>query len=286
MARFYFMQFIWVACLLSVVLATPSDFGDDEDVDQIIGGTAAPKGTHQYFVHLRMYPVGATNYSTTCGGTLINSKTIMTAAHCVDQGPYGRIDAVFRTWNILPEDASAIKYQLTSPTIRIHPGWYRPTLIHDIALIILPTAVPLLGSAYVDPANGNKIYWIEEVFRPACNDSFEGVVGTAIGYGLTKNQQLGGQISKSLQQVPLTILSAAECTRRWGTTYYTHESQLCAADVGKSICFGDGGGPLVVNGVQVGINLYVSTAGCDYLGGGFVRVSYYKNWIEANMAVV
>lgn len=136
------------------------------------------------------------------------------------RGPYGRIDAVFRTWNILPEDTSAIKYQLTSPTIRIHPGWYRPTLvrdnitaylidisqqiailayflinalfnysqIHDIALIILPTAVPLLGSAYVDPANGNKIYWIEEVFRPACNDSFEGVVGTAIGYGLTKNR--------------------------------------------------------------------------------------------------
>lgn len=52
-----FKQFIWVACLLSVVLATPSDFGDDEDVDQIIGGTAAPKGSHQYFVSFLNRPI-------------------------------------------------------------------------------------------------------------------------------------------------------------------------------------------------------------------------------------
>lgn len=64
-----------------------------------------------------------------------------------------------------------------------------------------------------------------------------------------------------------------------------NERMICAGDMegGKGICIGDSGGPMMVNGVVIGITSW--GLGCARSGypGVFTRVPYFREWIDAEM---
>lgn len=83
-----------------------------------------------------------------------------------------------------------------------------------------------------------------------------------------------------MQKVELQTFSNAECSSRHQTAI--HNTTLCAGvpDGWKGQCSGDSGGPLLVNGEQVGIVSW-SRKPCTVppYPGVFTKVSSYVDWI-------
>lgn len=77
-------------------------------------------------------------------------------------------------------------------------------------------------------------------------------------------------------------MSNTECDRLHSRKIYP--GMLCAGvqEGGKGQCSGDSGGPLTINGVQVGIVSWsVKPCAVAPYPGVYTKVSHYVNWIKA-----
>ncbi|XP_021937382.1 trypsin-1-like isoform X2 [Zootermopsis nevadensis] len=206
-----------------------------------------------------------------CGGTLINSKYILTASHCVKG--FNRKNIVVR----LLEHARGISNETETIDRRvqrvvIHSRYDYTTFNNDIALLSLDRDVAL-----------------EDRLRPAClpalGRSFTGMQGVVIGWGTT--EQYGGS-SDVLNEVKVPIMSNKECRMTpYGNKAIT-ENMMCAGfpEGKKDACQGDSGGPLhVTNGTLYSVAGVVSWGeGCALPNhpGVYTRVNRYISWIKRN----
>jgi trypsin len=101
---------------------------------------------------------------------------------------------------------------------------------------------------------------------------------TLIGWGLDDS----GDVPEILQKVDYFIPDHEECRRIHGTI---HDSNICAyyPGGGKGQCSGDSGGPLLVDGEQVGVVSW-SIKPCTVAPypGVLTRVSHFIDWIADN----
>ncbi|CAL8117614.1 unnamed protein product [Orchesella dallaii] len=210
-----------------------------------------------------------------CGGTLINSRYVVTASHCVD----GMVASGIEVW--VHEEDFSTQTETEGGTqkfgverIIMHPYYSRKTIDNDIALIKLSDPVELDG--VIVPA-----------CLPANNDySFDGVLATAAGWGATEE---GGPVSKQLLKVDVPVISNDDCNTKTQYNGKITENMLCAGYVeegGKDSCQGDSGGPLVIpNGGRTTLVGVVSWGyGCARPGapGVYTRVGRYPEWIVKN----
>ena len=115
---------------LAANVTQPTQLGDSSI--QVIGGDDT-------FARDWMVSIGWNLYDHWCGGSLINSQWVMTAAHCVDGG---KTPSQF-TLQIGARDISDSNDGVTvgASEIHIHPSWNSNAIINDIALIKLATPV-------------------------------------------------------------------------------------------------------------------------------------------------
>jgi secreted trypsin-like serine protease len=195
----------------------------------IVGGTVAPPGSYPFFVSIKR----ASDNFPFCGGTLVSSVWVLTAAHCVDGSTTAAsLKLVIGAWQLDDESPGDIR---SVTAIHLHPSWNPSTFDNDVALLRLNTASTKawarLAEAAVDPvAPGNIV--------------------RAIGHGHTTQ---GGVASNDLRQVDLPIQSDATMSDPavYGSSF--HGAVMIGAGPlagGQDTCQGDSGGPLFIAGFQ------------------------------------
>ncbi|XP_011156887.1 trypsin-1 [Solenopsis invicta] len=205
-----------------------------------------------------------------CGGTVINSRYVLTAAHCI----YG-FDPSKLTVRILEHDWKTSNESKTQDfqveKIIRHSAYSTTNYNNDIALLKLDSAIKFQGS-----------------MRPACLPeqvkTFAGKNGIVTGWGAIKE---GGAISHILLEVTVPILTNAECRTKYPPHRIT-DNMMCAGfkEGGKDSCQGDSGGPMHIeeNGIHQIVGVVSWGEGCARPGypGVYARVNRYLTWIAHN----
>ncbi|WP_019613934.1 serine protease [Psychromonas ossibalaenae] len=250
--------------------------GDAAISTRIVGGNESQAGEWPWMVSIK----SAGNHF--CGGSLINSEWVLTAAHCMFNG----------STQIKPSTVTATvgEYNLnSSPTttassiskIYIHPDYDAVAINNDIALIKLqqPISSPVIISALDTTATINAMAAESKV--------------TSIGWGSTVGYAYGEVVTPNypfiLRDVELPLQTETMCDSALGKNY-TPE-MICAgiANSGKDSCQGDSGGPLVINdnGTWKQIGIASWGIGCaSTTPGAYTRLALYQSWINTIISAV
>jgi trypsin len=211
--------------------------------------------------------------SHSCGGTLYNGNTVITAAHCST----GSISGV--TFKVHRHDLTKTDAQENGATYKavskvVHPNYKTTSSGYDVAIWKIDN--PKTDRYAVDLDDGTY------------GNSTDTLL-TAIGWGTTSS---GGSLAKILQEVKLPVYDHAKCQSDYkagGLTMTNAETQICAGfpEGQKDTCQGDSGGPVFVtkDGRQVLVGLTSYGIGCarPKFPGVYARVSALRNWILANV---
>ncbi|XP_064546263.1 serine protease 1 [Drosophila montana] len=240
----------------------------DDIEGRITNGNKASVGQFPYQVGLSL-KVSALS-SAWCGGSLISSTWVLTAAHCTEgiQSVTVYLGATVRT---SPE----VSHTVPSSDIIIHSGWNSNNLKNDISLIKIPAV-----------AFSSKI---QVAKLPAIASSYSTYAGSTVvasGWGLTSDS--ASSVASDLMYVDLSVITNTVCASTYGSSIVTATNICVSTTNGKSTCSGDSGGPLVLkdNSVQVGLTSFGAAAGCEKgYPAAFTRVTSYLDWIKSNTGV-
>ncbi|XP_029438812.1 ovochymase-2 [Rhinatrema bivittatum] len=196
--------------------------------NRIVGGTQARPGLFPCLASLKR------NNKHFCGGTIISSDRVITAAHCVmDRYLLQYLKVVVGDYDLRVKEQNEQAFYVKS--IIKHPDYSQSRPIHyDIAVLVLDGSIQF-----------------GEMVQPAClpnqDELFEpGLLCTTCGWGrLAEN----GILPNILQMVDLPIVEEDECNDAMLTlrTPMRGSTILCAGfpEGGKDACQGDSGGPLL-----------------------------------------
>jgi secreted trypsin-like serine protease len=244
---------------------------------RIIGGSKSPAGAWPSVVALmRTDPWDDYTYQV-CGGTIIDPSWVLTAAHCVSEGP--RWVESPRDFHVLvgTQNLASGGQRIQVAEIIVRPSYNPERLSDDVALIRL--ARPTDRARPLEVASPTDIPW-------------SGANVTAVGWGVTDLQTYDQP--DEMRQVDLPAMSGAECQAAiseieddlYIPSY--HSSHLCAGDLGaggEGPCYGDSGGPLVweTGGrkIIVGLSSWVPNYCASPEGPSvFSKVASASRWIE------
>lgn len=206
-----------------------------------------------------------------CGGTLVASNYVITAAHCLWGISPGRVTVVAGKTR-----RSELSGGVQVSEIHKYPGFYDTKLGKDIAVLKLATNLNLSSS------NISAIAYVTAADEAAGLTS-PGTTATLTGWGSTRYQ---GSSPEYLQKVDMPIVSMQEAkdvfSSRYGINGLTAD-QLPTWETNKSACHGDSGGPLVVpKGNSVALAGVVSWGKdcADLAPSMFARVSSFDSWLK------
>ena len=232
-----------------------------EPVPRIVGGEEVdPPGAYPFVVALVRRGQSAVQ-GQFCGGALISSEWVITAAHCVEGE--GELDVVIGRHDLRTREGERTRLA----EILIHPDYSgRQTLVNDVALLRL--ARP---SGYA-PAN-----------LPAGGAlEIAGAAVTVVGWG----ELAARSGSATLQEAVISLVSDGMCRAAY-PDWFVAEAMICAGvdDGGVDSCYGDSGGPLfsTIGGsfTLVGLVSWGDDP-CAQPGkpGAYARMSALSSWVK------
>ena len=256
------------ALLLSAAAAPAAASSADlapasSEQERIIGGEDAGSSDAPYMAALNV-PDGATGAAPDgqpdnwCGGALISSTAVLTAAHCVDGVPQDLFTLSIGSTDRADGEQAGVE------DVWVHPEYSSAAHDHDVAVITLDRAV---AAPTVELAD-------DPAFPAAGQDAM------VYGWGVTE----AGTAVDDLQKVSVPIVSSSDCAASYGQAYDS-EAMVCAGypEGGQDACQGDSGGPLVVDDQLVGVVSFGN--GCAEAGypGVYARVSSYVDQVSAQL---
>ncbi|XP_014211430.1 trypsin-like [Copidosoma floridanum] len=269
-----------VACLLTLAHTRSLS-------PRIIGSHNAIPGEFPYQVSLQWGWLPFLPHSHFCGGSIINSTWVVTAAHCVSA-----MKEFPKTVTFLVKagkhdiDKLELSEQISSISKSfIHDRYNDSAGVspYDIALIKLK--IPLVFNKRVAP-----------VALPEKDSDPEGIV-TLSGWGAVNNNTRDPNYPSILQTADMPIIDRKTCNnaiemlgREANQTLkdMVDETNICTGPLsgGTAACSGDSGGPLTLrkNGGNSSELVGIVSWGiipCGRVGGPsvYVRVSSFRDWI-------
>ncbi|XP_040183404.1 trypsin-3-like [Rana temporaria] len=244
------MLYIWICLFLGLAAAAPS-YDDD---DKIINGYECARYSQPWQVYFTVLG------DQWCGGSLISSRWIISAAHCYQPPQY-------LTAHLGEHDVS--KQEGTEQRIRVekaikYSSYNSKTLDYDFMLVKL--AEPAQFNQYVQP------------IPIATSCPTVGSQCLVSGWGNTRI--IGVQYATNLQCLDLPVLSDSSCKASYPNQITTN--MFCAGymEGGKDSCQGDSGGPLVCNGELYGVVSWGKNCAERGFPGVYNKVCIYSNWIK------
>lgn len=289
-----------ILVLLGPLYATVAMAEDRPDTEMIVGGHPAKPGKFPYQV--RLY-ASAEDEKGFCGGSIIDPRWILTAAHCVvtgsdEEGPRTPVEKVLVGYGSIDRTATT---KLESEAIVVHPLYLDKAIASgsDVALIKLKHPIPGAKAVEIADPDSEK----ELVTR--------GVKVTVTGWGaiwdpndkdvvelLSKIDPQADVTEKlnfplKLHETDIHVMARDECRAIYEPQQLgVADSEICALKP-RSVtnsCYGDSGGPLVVLAekprryVQVGVVSWGDRCGRVGNPNVFARVASFSDWIEKTMA--
>ncbi len=236
---------------------------------RIIGGIESQKNDWPFMVAI-VSRGGKAFDDQICGGTLIQSRYVLTASHCINDVPASKLDVIVGIHDLSNEANEGQRIAVTN--IRTHEAFNVMSLNNDIALLELATdAIGITPVTLITPELMTQLQ--------------AGDLLTTMGWGDTDGNNQSSSFPVILNEVELPLVDNSQCQ----TTYLElTDNMLCAGGEGnKDSCQGDSGGPLIATlsnqNYQAGIVSFGD--GCGLLGvpGVYTRLPEFTDWISTRI---
>lgn len=249
---------LFTLALASLLLATVSYARSSH---RVVGGYEVDISEVPYQVSLTE---GVGHY---CGASIISSRWILTAAHCVYF--FDNDDRAARVGSTRHGEGGQLVHIVRSVQ---HPQWNHMTIDFDFALMELAEELKFGKS-------------LQAVELPEQDEVVED--GTCLqisGWGDTKN---ASQPSDVLRAAKVPAYNREKCAKAYADVEEITDRMMCAGydKGGKDTCQGDSGGPLVQGNKQVGVVSWGKGCALEGYPGVYARVAAVRDWIRQTAGV-
>ncbi|KAK5989515.1 Trypsin Blo t 3 [Cladobotryum mycophilum] len=231
---------------LAAVVAVPP-------VAAIVGGSNAAPGQFPFVVSVQ-------KAAHICGGTLINSRQILTGASCVNGS--STTDIKVRAGSI-EQGSGGMMVQVQK--IRVHPGYEQRTAANNVAILDLATPLSNIKPASLPLASATPRL---------------GSAVTVVGWGTIRPGT--SMIAADLRYTTVSVIDSGICQQHYSGHPESGSDEFCVGveNNGKSSCSRDTGGPVLQGETVVGvISLW---NGCGMAADVDMAVGPYLAWINEN----
>ncbi|XP_054934395.2 chymotrypsin-1-like [Dermacentor andersoni] len=251
----------------------PPGCGVARVLGRIVDGKTIARSRMPWIVHLvaryQLKPRSIKQMA--CGGSILSSRFILTAAHCINFGHRHPVSIVVRYNSTYLEQGPLASVKDIIP----HPRFSMATVTNDIGLVKLTK--PLQFDEFVKP-----------ICLPVTRLQLAHKKAFAAGWGKTRDKDVKG--TDRLHYIRTNILPFRNCTTSFDSweqqDVFTDASVICTETNGEGVCQGDSGGPVTIwrkrhrKYFQVGVISF--SEGCSKAGHPNVhtRVSHFVPWIR------
>jgi len=264
----------------SAKIQIPTECGKkDSGSNRIVNGTPAKKNAWPWIAALGYTDPNNGKIDYLCGATLITTRHVVTAAHCLRDD----MATVLLGEHVLHNDTDGVnpeEYKVVSQ--KAHENYNPRSFENDIAIIEFETDVTFKHG--IQPA------CLPSLTPSLLEEKFVNAGVYIAGWGATKFR---GATSNLLLEGVINVVTNEECAERFSEFKNVEigDSKLCARDKNDKIdaCQGDSGGPLVIlkrgddrqyRWYLIGVVSFGYRCAVKGFPGVYSRVSEYDEWIK------